>query len=244
MAKKLANLGAVVRKGAGSCVSRALRAKGKLPAVIYGAGRPTASLELDRAAAERVVARGERLIALTIDGAEPRERQAMIKDVQYEPVSHRPIHMDFQEIRADEKITVKVSLLARGTPVGALSGGVLNAVLREIEVQCLPVDVPEEIRVDISALNIGDIIRANALKLPEGVEMVTAPEAVVIALEAPRTEKDLEAATAAVGAIEPEVLTAKKEEAAVEGAAEGAEAAAAEKPEAKKPEAKEEKKKE
>jgi large subunit ribosomal protein L25 len=168
----------------------------------------------------------------------------MIKAIQYEPVSHRPIHADFQEIRADQRLTVKVAVTLRGTPAGALAGGVLNAVIRELTVECLPVDVPEGLRVDVSALQIGDVIRAREVKLPADVVLAVDPEAVVVALEAPRTEKDLEAAVAVAGAIEPEVLTAKKEEEAAAAAAEGAPAAApgAEKAEPKKPEAKEEKK--
>lgn len=246
MAKKLTTLKAKVRSSAGTCRARALRRGGGMPAVMYGNG-PTTMLELSRGEFEDALARGNRLVALSIEGATPAERQAVIREIQYEPVSHRPIHVDFVEIRADQKITVKVPLVPKGTAAGALSGGVLNMVMREIAVECLPADVPADIRADISALNIGDTIRAKELKLPEGVALAIDVESVVIALEAPRTEKDLETAVAAEGAAGPEVLTAKKEE---EGeaapAAEGAEgakpAAEAAKPEAKKPEAKEEKK--
>lgn len=245
MAKKLRILKAALRSAAGTSPSRQLRAKGRLPAVLYGPGRPTSHLEMDRAELEGALAHGDRLIALSIDGGKPPECQAMIKEIQYEPVSHRPIHVDFQEIRADQRLTVKVALVLRGTPAGAIAGGVLNAVIRGLTVECLPVDVPEGLRVDVSALQIGDVIRAREIKLPADVTLAVDPEAVVVALEAPRTEKDLEAAVAAAGAIEPEVLTAKKEEEAAEAAAEGAPAAAApaaEKAEPKKPEAKEEKK--
>ena len=247
MAKKLRTLKAALRSAAGTSPSRQLRSKGRLPAVLYGPGRPTSHLEMDRAELERTLDHGDRLIALNIEGGTPPECQAMIKEIQYEPVSHRPIHADFQEIRADQRLTVKVAVTLRGTPAGALAGGVLNAVIRELTVECLPVDVPEGLRVDVSALQIGNVIRAREVKLPADVVLAVDPEAVVVALEAPRTEKDLEAAVAVAGAIEPEVLTAKKEEEAAEAAAaaaEGAPAAApgAEKAEPKKPEAKEEKK--
>jgi large subunit ribosomal protein L25 len=246
MARKLITLKAAVRKASGTCRARALRRGGRMPAVMYGGG-PTTMLELSRGEFEEAISRGERLVALRIEGASPAERQAVIREVQYEPVSHRPIHVDFVEIRADQKITVKVPLVAKGTAAGAVSGGVLNMVLREVAVECLPADVPSDLRVDVAALNIGDVIRAGQLKLPEGVSLTVGADVVVVALEAPRTEKDLEAAVATEGTAGPEVLTAKKEEAeaaapAAEGAAAAAPAAEAAKAEAKKPEAKEEKK--
>jgi len=238
---------AAARAAAGTSPARALRRGGQVPAVLYGAGRPTTMLQAERGELEATLAHGDRLITLSIAGAEPAERQAMIKEVQYEPVSHQPLHVDFQEVRADQRISVKVKVLLRGKPVGAIAGGVTNAVLRELEVECLPVDIPEDFRVDIAPLQIGDVVRAKELKLPAEVKLVTDPEAVVVALQAPRTEKDLEAAVAIEGVAEPEVLTAKKEEEAAPGA-EGAAApaaagAAGEKPEAKKPEAKKEEKK-
>jgi len=246
MAKKLTVLKAALRSGTGTCPSRQLRSQGVVPAVLYGAGRKTSSLQMDRAVIEAALVHGDRLVNLNIEGADPAERQAMIKEIQYAPVSHRPIHVDFLEVRADQTITVKVKVLLRGTPAGAASGGVTNAVLREVEVECLPVNIPEEIRLDISPLAIGDVIRAKEIKLPADVKLATSEEAVVVAVEAPRTEKDLEVAVA-VEAAGPEVLTAKKEEGAEGEAAEGEAAAAApaageKAAEAKKPEAKEEKK--
>lgn len=242
MAKKLTVLKAAVRGGAGTCPSRRLRGEGQVPAVLYGAGRQPSNLQMERGEFESVLARGDRLITLSIAGGDPAERQAMIKEVQYAPVSHRPIHADFLEVRADQRIVVKIKVLLRGTPAGAASGGVTNAVLREVEVECLPVNIPEEIRIDIAALQIGDVVRAKELKLPADVKLATNAEAVVVAVEAPRTEKDLEAAVAVAGVAEPEVLTAKKEEEGAEGEGAAAAAPAGEKAEAKKPEAKEEKK--
>lgn len=249
MAKKLTVLKVALRSGAGTCPARQLRGQGLVPAVLYGAGRKTSILQMERAVIDAALVHGDRLVTLSIEGADPAERQAMIKEIQYAPVSHRPLHVDFQEVRADQTITVKIKVLLRGTPAGAISGGVTNAVLREVEVECLPVNIPEEIRLDISPLQIGDAIRAREIKLPAGVKMVTTEEAVVVALEAPRTEKDLEVAVATDAAAGPEVLTAKVEEEgeAAEGEAAaapaaGEKAAEAKKPEAKKPEAKEEKK--
>lgn len=241
MARELKRLDAAARTAVGTSPARRLRAAGRLPAVVYGAGRGPAALELDGAEFEKAVAAGERLLRLTVAGAEPAERQVMIKEVQYEPVSRRVLHVDFQEISAQDRVTVEVKLRTRGVPAGAAEGGVLNLVLHEVEVRCLPLNIPDEIRVNVAGLRIGDVIRAGQLEMPEGAALATGPDTVVVALEAPRTEKDLEVAVTAEGAREPEVLTARKEE--EEAAAEAGAAPAAAKPEAAaaKPEAKEKK---
>jgi large subunit ribosomal protein L25 len=174
---------------------------------------------------ERVVNHGERLVKLDIEG---KERQAMIKEVQYEPVSRLIAHVDFQEISATETITVTVPIRARGTPAGANEGGILDMVMHEIEVEARAADFPEEIRLDVTALNIGDSIRAGQIPLPPGLKLVTDERATVAAVEHPRSEEDAETQVAAAeGGAEPEVLTGKKEE---EAAGEAAPAAEEKKP--------------
>jgi large subunit ribosomal protein L25 len=211
MARKLRVVKAAARAETGSGAARRIRAAGQVPAVIYGRGRESRALSLVRGDMERVVNHGERLVQLEIDG---RQSQAMVKEVQYEPVTRAISHVDFQEISATETITVSVALRARGTPVGAKDGGVLAVVHREVEVEALPSDVPEEIRLDVSALAIGESIRAGEIELPKGITLITPPNQVVIAVEHPRGEEDAETQVAAAeGAAEPEVLTGKKEEA-------------------------------
>jgi large subunit ribosomal protein L25 len=146
----------------------------------------------------------------------------MIKEVQFEPVSRHIAHVDFQEISASETITLAVPIRVRGTPAGVNEGGVLDVVLHELEVEARASQVPEEIRVDVSQLQIGDAIRAGEVKLPEGLKLATESEATVLAVEHPRGEEDAEAHLAEGEAeAQPEVLTGKKEEAAAGAEAPG-----------------------
>jgi large subunit ribosomal protein L25 len=228
MAKKLRVVKAAPRTEAGSGPARRLRAAGKVPAVMYGRGKQSRALTVERGTMERVVNHGDRVVNLDVDGE---QAQAMVKEVQYEPVSRLIAHVDFQEISATETITLMVPIRTRGTPEGAKEGGVLDVVMHEIEVEALASDLPDEIRVDVSGLNIGDGLRAGAVELPPGLKLVTDEHATVVAVEHPRDEEDAEAQVADTeSGTEPEVLTGKKEEA---GEAE----AAAPPAEEKKPEA-------
>ena len=225
MAKELRVLKAALRGERGKGGARRLRARGGVPAVIYGRGKESRPLELDRADLERAIRHGERLVKLDIGG---QQNQAMVKEVQYQPVSRLISHVDFQEISATEAVTVEVPLKLRGTPAGAKDGGILDLVMHGIEVEARPGDIPEEIRVDVSALQVGDVIRAGAIPLPAGLKLVTDEKAAVVALEHPRGEEDVETQVAAAeGAAGPEVLTGKKEEAAPEAGAPAAPAAPA-----------------
>ncbi|MHC4917464.1 MAG: 50S ribosomal protein L25 [Planctomycetota bacterium] len=224
MAKQLRVIKASTRAEKGKGPARRLRAAGRVPAVIYAKGKEARPLTLERGEMERAVNRNERLISLDIEG---KVSQALVKEVQFEPVSRLIAHVDFQEISATEAITVTVQIRPRGTPEGAKEGGVLDVVMHEVEVEGRSADIPDEIRVDVTALQIGDVIRAGELTLPPGLKLVTDGRSTVVALEHPRSEEDAEAQVAEAGAGEPEVLTGKKEEG--EAAAEAAPPAAEEK---------------
>ncbi len=228
MAKQLRVVKADPREERGKGPASRMRAAGRVPAVIYVRGAESRSVSLARGDMERVINNAERLVKLDVAGE---QCQAMVKEIQYEPVSRLVSHVDFQEISATEKITLEVPIRARGKPAGANEGGVLGVVMHAISVEARAADVPEEIRVDVSAMNIGDVIRAGEIQLPEGLKLVTEENATVLAVERPRSEEDSEAQVDVTeGAAGPEVLTAKKE-----GEEEAAEAPPVE--EEKKPEA-------
>ncbi len=210
MAKELRVLKVASRTEKGSAPARRLRAKGLVPAVIYSRGNQSRSLAVPRGDMERVVNHNERLVKLDIDG---QESAAMVKEVQFEPVSRLIAHVDFQEISATDTITLAVSIRTRGTAAGVNEGGVLDVVLHEIEIEARATDIPDEFRVDVSALNIGDSIRAGDIELSKGLKLITDVNATVIAVEHPRGEEDAETQVSeGESAAQPEVLTAKKEE--------------------------------
>jgi len=227
MAKELRVLKVTPRTEKGSAPARRLRARGLVPAVIYSKGSESRHLTVPRGDMERVVNHNERLVRLDIEG---KQSPAMVKEVQFEPVSRLIAHVDFREISASDTITLAVTVRPRGTPAGVNEGGVLDVVLHEIEVEARATDIPEELRVDVTALNIGDSIRAGDIELSEGLKLITDENATVLAVAHPRGEEDAEAQVAeGESEAEPEVLTGKKEE---ESEGEAAPAKEEKKPEA------------
>ena len=221
-------LKAAVRKEKGRHAAQRLRNNDQIPAVIYREGKVGTNLAIARNEWLKVLASGERVITLKIEGG---DKQALIKDVQYDSVGDETLHVDFNELREGQKVRVAVALALKGTPKGQAKGGVLMQPVHTIHVECLPTAIPDKIVVDVEPLDLDQALHVKELKLPNGVVATDSPELVVVAVHEPRVE---EAAPAAEGApTEPEVLTAKKEEPA-EGAAAAGGAKAPEKKDEKK----------
>ncbi|MBN2096981.1 MAG: 50S ribosomal protein L25 [Candidatus Omnitrophica bacterium] len=145
-------------------------------------------------------------------------RTVIIKEIQYHPVRGDILHLDFNEISLTEVLTVKVPIKVKGEAPGLKEGGVLEHVLWEIEVECLPTEIPENIPVDVSQMKIGDAILLENLKAPAGVKILGEGQATVITLGLPHVEK--EEAAPAEEMLEPEVIMEKKPEEEEEEAAE------------------------
>ena len=165
-------------------------------------------------------------------------RVVIIKEVQHNPIKDEILHVDFQEISLTEKLTVDVPIVAKGEAEGVVKEeGVMEHIMWEVKVECLPADIPEKIEVEVTSMKIGDKVYIKDLKTSPGVKILEDPEQAVIAVEPPHVEKPAEEA-AAEEITEPELIREKKEK---EEPEEGEEAAQkAEKPE--KAEKKEEKK--
>ena len=207
-----ATLTADLRSETGKGAARKLRAAGRVPAVIYGHHREPQGLSLDARALgltlERVSASS--VFELALGGATVR---TLIREIQRHPVDRSLVHVDFQELVAGEKVTVRVPLVFVGTADGVRNqGGLLEEVTRELEISADPADIPDRIDVDVSALTIGHPLHVRDLALPAGVTVLADPGATVVQVSAPRVEEEAPAGGEAPSG-EPEVLRAKKEEA-------------------------------
>lgn len=199
------------REAVGKAATRALRRAHFVPAVLYGKSTDTVALALEQRAFETVLRAGANVV-LTLqieDGKKPREQTVIIKDVQHDPVSDAIEHVDLHAISLTERIKVEVPVYAKGEAAGVKEGGVLDVVHHEVEVECLPTDIPERIDVDVSALMIGEAVHARELPIPAGVTCLLAADEVVIAVHAPRKEEVLAPAEAPA---EPEVVGKEKKE--------------------------------
>ena len=238
------DLHASCREEKGKELNKKLRSAGLVPAVVYKKGEDTLSLKIankDLFKALHTEAGENVIIKLHVDGAKKkRDRTVVLKEVQKDPIKDHLLHVDFQEISLTETLKVKVPIVAKGEAIGVKQdGGVLQHVLWEAEVECLPTNIPEKIEIEVSDLKIGDALHVKDVQVPEGVKILDDLEGVVFSVEHPKKVEDLIAEPAEGAVDEPEVIREKKD------IPEGAEAdEGAEKPakEEKKTEGKEEKK--
>lgn len=143
--------------------------------------------------------------------AAEKAKTVIIKEIQYHPVRNNVLHIDFNQISLTEKLTVDVPVETKGESQGAKEGGVLEHILWELKVECLPTKIPEKIEVDVNDLNIGDVIYVKDLNVPEDIEVLSNAEAVVVSVKPPTVEK-VEEEVVVEEITEPEVITEKKEE--------------------------------
>ena len=220
-----ATLDVVKRATRGKNEARRLRAEGRIPAVLYGTRKDAKlpegiAVAVDPKELLRILhleSGANTLITLKLDGTESR---VMVKEYQLDPVSHKLLHADFYQLAMDRAITVTVPFLVKGEPKGVkLQGGVLDFVTREIQVQCLPADIPEHIDIDASELMLNQSIRLRDLPENPKWKPLSDPETMIVHVVLPKVEEAPAAADAAVAApgaaAEPEVL--KKGKADKEG---------------------------
>jgi large subunit ribosomal protein L25 len=181
---------AAARGRAGKGAARATRREGMIPGVVYGAKQPPALIAVDPKAILRELHRGSwrsRLYDVKVGSAAER---ALLRDVQFHPVTDRPEHVDFQRLAAGQEIRVAVAVefLNEATSPGLKRGGVLNVVRHEIEVYCTPETVPEKFTIDLAALDIGDSVHWSAIQAPAGVRPVIADRDFTVASVAAPTK--------------------------------------------------------
>ena len=214
----------------GSRSNRRLRRDGLVPGVIYGGGEnQNFAFKVDALALRKLLSEGAALLDLEIDGG--RTRPVIVKDQQNHPVRDEIIHIDFLEVRLDEKIqtTVPVELEGAEASPGVTEGGVLEHVTRELNVEALPTDIPDNVVVDVSAMEIAATLALSEVSAPQGVTFLDDPEETVIATLVPPTEveepEEIEEETVLIGEDGEPIEPAEGEE-APEGEGEGEQPAA------------------
>lgn len=187
------------RDGGGKGAARKLRAHGRVPAVLYGHGVGPVSLSVGAKDLYKVLhgsAGTNVLVNLTVDGA---EHLALPREIQRDHVRGRYVHIDFLAVRRDEKVTVSVPVRVVGESPGVKVGGVVEHHLWELQVECLPGDVPDGIDADVSELQVGDSLRVSDIVPPEGVTVLTPPEESILSVVVPQVRVVEEVAVVAEG---------------------------------------------
>jgi large subunit ribosomal protein L25 len=208
-----ANLHAATRSDTGKGAARSLRREGKVPGVIYGHGRTPEPLAVETAALNKLligISAATTIVDVAIDGRAP--VKALIREIQRDAV--RPgdiLHLDLYEVRSDEEITLEVPVRLIGVPDGVRNfGGVLDHVLRELEIEVLPSDIPEHVDLDVTALTIGHSLFVRDLKV-EKARILNDPDTPICTVVAPRTE-EAPAPVEEVATTEPELIRKPKAE--------------------------------
>jgi large subunit ribosomal protein L25 len=221
---------AVERNSRGKNEARRLRASGRIPAVVYGEKEGGRAIAVDPKMLARIL-RTEQgantLIALNLPGGS--NAQVLVKEYQLDPVTHELLHADFYRVAMDKLIRVPVTVVAHGEPKGVKQqGGVLDIVHRQVELECLPADIPNHIVLDVSELMVGQSIRVKDVATNPKWKVLSDPEMMLLHVIIPKVEEAPAPAEAAAGAVatpaEPEVIKKGKKD---EETAEAAPAAAA-----------------
>jgi len=208
-------LKATPRNEAGRNKVKHLRRQGQVPGVVYGHHSKPQSIQLSAHDLEVLIhqAHSENVLVQLKLEEKDKGRLALLQDVQHHPITRDILHVDFHELKEDEKFTVSVPVQALGEPVGVrVSGGVLEYILRELRVRCLPKDLPERITVDVTNLDIGKSIHVGEVQAPPGVEILDDKGSPLIAVVAPTVEEEPVPGEAAAEMAEPEVIKEKKGE--------------------------------
>ena len=183
------------RENTGKGISRTLRRQGEMPAVLYGASIDNMPLAVDIHEIQLLlnkVSPSQALLDLQIESDVKDKKTVMIKELQIDPVKFNYLHIDFYEVKMDQQISTTVPIVAVGTSKGVEEGGVLQIIRRELEVNCLPGDIPEQIEIDITDLDVGDSVHVEDIKLGKEIEIPYETNFTILTVVSPAMEKEEE----------------------------------------------------
>ena len=167
--------------------AKLLRRQGLIPGVLYFRGEPTENIEIDKIVINKAINSGQRIFEVQLEGE---KQYSMIKEIQFHPVTDEVMHIDLMRVRRSEKITIIIPLALTGEAAGVKEGGVLTQSLNQVEIQCFPTDVPEQIELDISHLEINNSLSVSDLTAPNDEIVITSPPEInVVSIHMPVEEE-------------------------------------------------------
>ena len=203
-----------IRTSVGNSQARALRRKKQIPAVLYGRGKKTVLLSVYLSELEQALKKsktGQALLNLVVQNKETYTKPAIIKELQMHPVGRNILHVDFYEIDMNRKIKIKVPVVTKGKSKGVEQGGILQIIRRELEVLCLPLEIPKSFEIDITDFDIGDSLHVKSIPLKDNIEIPADVDFTVLTIASPKAAEEAvpeeveEEAEAEEAAVEEEV---------------------------------------
>jgi large subunit ribosomal protein L25 len=196
-----------IKKDTGSLKARKSRESGLIPAILYGHKQESMMFLLNEKEFSTALDTEAKMVNLKWDSS---EEIALIKDVQFDTFGRKILHVDFVRIALTEKVTTHVPVMLYGTSQGVKEGGILDHALKEIEIECLPTEIPKNIRINISGLAIGNTIHITDLELPANAKVLGNPDAIVVSVHF-ATEEEKETLEEEISS-EPEIISGRKPE--------------------------------
>ena len=186
---KFEKLDVDIRKEQGTSAARRTRLRGRVPAVLYHSGVEATPLSMDRKALYKALKTGQMIFEVIV---EEKAQFVLLKEVQYHPVTDEVIHIDFQKVKEDEKLSLEVAIRGIGESQGVKLGGILVQLLNAVTVKCKPSEIPEFLEIDVTEMEMNTNLFVKDISLPEDVEMITAEDIAVMSVQEPKEEKEEE----------------------------------------------------
>ena len=210
---KFEKLNVDIRKEHGTSAARRTRLQNKVPAVVYHSGVEATPLSVDKISLNKALRTGQMIFEVNV---EDKNQFVLVKEIQYHPVTDEIIHIDFQKVKEDEKISLEVAVRSAGESQGVKLGGLLVQMLNSVTVKCKPAEIPEFLEIDVTEMGMNTNLFVKDITLPEDVEMITAEDIAVVSVQEPKEEKE-EAVVEATDMDESESASEQEEPQGEEG---------------------------
>tara|TARA_Y100000996_G_scaffold317615_1_gene253767 strand:- start:2254 stop:2943 length:690 start_codon:yes stop_codon:yes gene_type:complete len=191
---KFEKLNVDIRKEHGTSAARRARLQNKVPAVVYHSGVEATPLSVDKISLNKALRTGQMIFEVNV---EDKNQFVLVKEIQYHPVTDEIIHIDFQKVKEDEKISLEVAIRSTGEAQGVKLGGLLVQMLNSVTIKCKPAEIPEFLEIDVTDMEMNTNLFVKDITLPEDVEMITAEDIAVVSVQEPKEEKEEEVVEAA-----------------------------------------------
>ena len=186
---KFEKLNVDIRKEHGTSAARRTRLQNKVPAVVYHSGIEATPLSVDKISLNKALRTGQMIFEVNV---EDKDQFVLVKEIQYHPVTDEIIHIDFQKVKEDEKISLEVAVRSSGEAQGVKLGGLLVQMLNSVTIKCKPAEIPEFLEIDVTDMEMNTNLFVRDITLPEDVEMLTADDIAVVSVQEPKDEKEEE----------------------------------------------------
>ena len=184
---KFEKLNVDIRKEHGTSAARRARLQNKVPAVVYHSGVEATPLSVDKISLNKALRTGQMIFEVNV---EDKNQFVLVKEIQYHPVTDEIIHIDFQKVKEDEKISLEVAIRSTGEAQGVKLGGLLVQMLNSVTIKCKPAEIPEFLEIDVTDMEMNTNLFVKDITLPEDVEMITAEDIAVVSVQEPKEEKE------------------------------------------------------